>query len=103
MGCPKKLTRARQINISKSANHKQKRTEEDRAPTEARNSQKICGTAWTPYQWNQFGDTQFDLVDSWMATGLDWMGHRPLGHAGSTTAAVHCRQTLCRRREHAFK
>ena len=31
---------------------------------------------------------------------LDWMGHRLLGHAGSTDRTIHCHQLLFRRPEH---
>jgi len=42
-------------------------------------------------QWNPLRVTRSDLTDLWMATVLDWTGHRLLGPAGSTMATVHLR------------
>jgi len=54
-------------------------------------------------QWKPPDPTRFEPVDSWMPTGLDWMGHRRLGHAGSTVATAHCPQTLFGMPDHAFE
>ena len=44
-----------------------------------------------------------NLTDLWMATVLDWTGHRLLGPAGSTMATVHCHQRLFGRPEHTLE
>jgi len=93
MGRPKNSTIARRINLSKSASHKwNNRIVDDQAPTEAENSQKISNVL------------EIILTGSTTkSSGMIVAKRNPLGHAKSTTATVHCRQMLCRRREHTFK
>ena len=43
------------------------------------------------------------VAGSCTATMLDWMGHRPLGHARSIRAITHYHQLLLGRPEHTFE
>ena len=94
MGRHKKSTKSRRANLSKTPTHKCHGVH-DRAPTEAKNS-TLC-------QWNPLRVTRSDLADLWMATVLDWTGHRLLGPAGCTMATVHCHQRLFGRPEHTLE
>jgi len=66
MGCPKNSTIAQRINLSKSVSHKwNNRIVDDRAPTEAENSQKISNileinTHWIDDQdrWDDSGEEE---------------------------------------------
>ena len=64
---------------------------------------RMCMSAWTPCHSNPSSATQFNLVDSWTATGKDWMDHRQLGHARNSIAIAPCCQMLSRRPGHAFE
>ena len=40
------------------------------------------------------------IIDDSNVEELDWMGHKQLGHAGSTDPTAHCHQLLFKRPEH---